>query len=101
MSIIDDIAKGIRDADKKGKLQRRKRRQNKKQAKAKKSGDAAAVKMFADRKAKTAKKSKKNQKEINKLGASVLKRAGKAAVVAGAGGFTPASAAAAGISFIS
>ena len=29
MSIIDDIAKGVRDADKKGKLQRRKRRQNK------------------------------------------------------------------------
>ena len=101
MSIIDDIAKGVRDADKKGHLQRRKRRQNKKQAKAKKAGDTAAVKMFAARKEKTSKKSKKNQKEINKLGASVLKRAGKAAVVAGAGGFTPASAAAAGISFIS
>ena len=44
MSIFDDIAKGIRDVDKKGHLQRRKQRQKKKQAKAKARGDIAEVK---------------------------------------------------------
>tara|TARA_R110000772_G_scaffold222402_1_gene332893 strand:- start:9 stop:314 length:306 start_codon:yes stop_codon:yes gene_type:complete len=101
MGLIDEIAKGIRDADKKGKLQRRKRRQNKKQAIAKKAGDTAAVKMFSKRKAQTSKKSKKAQKELNKIGEKMLKRGGKAGIVASAGGFTPAALGAAGLAFVS
>ena len=101
MGLIDEIAKGIRDVDKKGHLQKRKQRINKKQAKAKKAGDTEAVKMYGKRKAMTTKKRKKAQKEINKLGAQMLKRGGKAAIVAGAGGGSPAALGAAGIAFIS
>ena len=101
MGLIDDIAKGIRDADKKGHLKKRKQRINKKQAKAKKAGDSEAVKMFGKRKKLTTKKGKKAQKEINKLGEKMLKRGGKAGIVASAGGFTPAALGAAGLSFVS
>ena len=101
MSIFDEIAKGVRDLDKKGHLQKRKQRQNKKQAKAKKEGDLAAVKKFAKRKAQTTKKRKKAQKEINKFGTSLIKRGSKAAIVAGAGGGNPAALGAAGLAFIS
>lgn len=100
-TFIDDIAKGIRDVDKRGHLQKRKQRINKKQSKAKKEGDTEAVKKFGKRKKLTTKKRKKAQKEINKLGEKILKRGTKAALVAGAGGGTPAALGAAGLAFVS
>ena len=104
MTIIDTISKGIRDADKKGKLVRRKRRQKAKQKIAKEQGDMAEVKRLGKKKKMTTKKRKKAQKEINKISVDLAKRAGKAgvagAVVASKSGFTPVAALASGLAFV-
>ncbi len=100
MTIFDTIGKGIRDVDKRGHLVRRKRRQKAKQKQAKKAGDSVAVKRFGEKKRATNMKRKKSQKQVTKMGQDVLKRAGNAGVVYIGGGMNPASAAAAGATFI-
>jgi hypothetical protein len=100
MTIFDTISKGIRDVDKRGKLVRRKRRQKAKQKVAKKAGNVAEVKRLGMKKKATNMKRKKAQKQVTKMGQDVLKRAGKAGVVYVSGGMNPASATAAGATFI-
>ena len=100
MTFFDDAAKTIRDIDKRGKLVRRKRRQKAKQKKAKAAGDIEAVKRLAAKKDQTNKKRKKAQKEVNKIGTTLIKRGSKAGIIAAAGGGNPAALTAAGLAFI-
>lgn len=101
MSLFDDIAKGIRDVDKRGHLKKRKQRQKKKQAKAKARGDIAEVKRLGEKKKMTSKKRAKAQKEVNKIGTTLIKRGSKAGIIAAAGGGSPAALGAAGLAFVS
>ena len=100
MTVFDTIGKGIRDADKKGKLVRRKRRQKKKQKIAKKAGDIAEVQRLGAKKKMTSQKRKKAQKEINKGVQDIGKRAGKAGIAYLAAGGSPAGVAAASAAFV-
>ena len=100
MTVFDTIGKGIRDADKRGKLVRRKRRQKKAQKVAKKAGDIAEVKRLGAKKKMTSQKRKKAQKEINKGVQDIGKRAGKAGIAYLAAGGSPAGVAAASAAFV-
>jgi len=100
MTIFDTIGKGVSQIDRRGHLVRRKRRQKAKQKAAKKVGNIAEVKRLGMKKKATNMKRKKSQKQVTKMGQDVLKRAGNAGVVYIGGGMNPASAAAAGATFI-
>ena len=100
MTVFDTIGKGIRDADKRGKLVRRKRRQKKAQKAAKKAGDITEVKRLGAKKKMTSQKRKKAQKEINKGVQDIGKRAGKAGIAYLAAGGSPAGVAAASAAFV-
>jgi hypothetical protein len=100
MTIFDTISKGVSQIDRRGHLVRRKRRQKAKQKQAKKAGNVAEVKRLGMKKKATNMKRKKSQKQVTKMGQDVLKRAGNAGIVYVSGGMNPASAAAAGATFI-
>ena len=48
----------------------------------------------------TTKKRKKAQKEVNKIGTTLIKRGSKAGIIAAAGGGSPAALTAAGLAFV-